>query len=383
MNRLKVLISPLSWGFGHAGRMIPLARELQRRGCEVIFAADAYLLRMAWRELPGVTMIEMPGLRIRYSRFLPQYVSVFIQMPLVVASAVKEHSVLRRLIRETGPSVIISDNRFGFYNRDIFSVYVTHQVRIVFPGFLRWLEPVAEWAHRIIINRYNLCIVPDYPGEVNLSGRLSHGGRMPGKLTYMGPLSRFAVTGSYMSGESGEEPAGEGSDRPGDLTSLPEKYACLILSGPEPQRSLLLEKVTVAADRIPLAVMTATPLRIPPPPGAELHIITAPSTATMRRIISGASLVVTRAGYTSVMELVSLRRGAVLIPTPGQTEQEYIGRHLDGRFGFVTMKQNRLEKLVAFAMGNTAPVTGTPEALPDPLPLLEKTIALLLENKKQ
>ena len=206
---------------------------------------------------------------------------------------------------------------------------------------------------------------------------------MTGKLTYMGPLSRFAVRGSYMSGESGEEPAGEGSDRPGDLTSLPEKYACLILSGPEPQRSLLLEKVTVAAGRIPLAVMTATPLRIPTPPGAELHIITAPSTATMRRIISGASLVVTRAGYTSVMELVSLRRGAVLIPTPGQTEQEYIGRHLDGRFGFVTMKQNRLEKLIAFAMGNTAPVTGTPEALPDPLPLLEKTIALLLENKKQ
>ncbi len=472
MNRLKVLISPLSWGFGHAGRMIPLAMALQRRGCEVVFAADAPLLKMAGKELPGITMIEIPGLQIRYSRFLPQYVCIFFQLPRVVASAVRDHRILRRLAAEIRPGIIISDNRFGFYHKDIFSVYVTHQVRIAFPRFLGWLETAAEWVHRVIINRYDLCLVPDYPGEVNLSGRLSHGGRIPTKVTYIGPLSRFSVdgivpaclsdedsgrngeddgtmtdrnreksggnygnmtgatleefggagknltvssldesgsAGKNLAGASLDESGGAGKNlagtslddagragrnpadnsggedrgyenyRPDDFTSLPPKYACLILSGPEPQRTLLLEKVKCSVGDVPLAVLTATPVNKPLSSVQELYIITAPSTATMRRIISRASLVVARAGYTSVMELASLGRGAVLIPTPGQTEQEYLGRHLDGRCGFITMRQNRLWKLAELT--SVMHVDCFP-ALPDPAQLLEKAITLLLENKK-
>ena len=130
---------------------------------------------------------------------------------------------------------------------------------------------------------------------------------------------------------------------------------------------------------VPLAVLTATPLNKPLSSVQELYIITAPSTATMRRINSGASLVVARAGYTSVMELASLGRGAVLIPTPGQTEQEYLGHHLDGRCGFITMRQNRLGKLAE--LFSAMHVAGFP-ALPDPAPLLEEAINLLLENKK-
>ena len=179
MNGMKVLISPLSWGFGHAGRMIPLAMELERRGCEVVFAADAPLTEMIVRELPGIKTVEIPGLRIRYSRYLPQYVSIFLQLPVIVASAVREHATLRRLAKELDPMVIISDNRFGFCHKKIFSVYVTHQVRIAFPAFLAFLEPLAAWMHRMIISRYDLCLVPDYRGSENLSGRLSHGGRLP------------------------------------------------------------------------------------------------------------------------------------------------------------------------------------------------------------
>ena len=290
MIRPKVLISPLSWGFGHAGRMIPLAMALQRKGCEVVFAADAPLLKIAEKELPGITMIDIPGLKIRYSRFLPQYVCIFFQLPRIVASAVRDHRILRRLAAEIRPGVIISDNRFGFYHKDIFSVYVTHQVRIAFPRFLGWLEPAVEWAHRVIINRYDLCLVPDYPVEVNLSGRLSHGGIMPAKVTYIGPLSRFVKDGNIpvgisgedsggaggadenmpganleesggagknlagasleeagragrnLSGASGGEPRGDEKNRPEDFTSLPPKYACLILSGPEPQRHCFLRK---------------------------------------------------------------------------------------------------------------------------------------------
>jgi len=377
MNGMKVLISPLSWGFGHAGRMIPLAMELERRGCEVVFAADAPLTEMIVRELPGIKTVEIPGLRIRYSRYLPQYVSIFLQLPVIVASAVREHATLRRLAKELDPMVIISDNRFGFCHKKIFSVYVTHQVRIAFPAFLAFLEPLAAWMHRMIISRYDLCLVPDYRGSENLSGRLSHGGRLPANVAFIGPLSRFGVAGTepfppcrMKSGplspcRTKSEPLSPCRTKSEPLSlsrakseplqpdtgappsSLAQPYACLILSGPEPQRSLLLRKVSESLREFPLAVLSATPLNTPLPSGQAIHLLTGAETGTMRQVITGASMVIARTGYTSVMELVSLGMGAVLIPTPGQTEQEYLGRHLDGRYGFITMNQNRLEKLAS------------------------------------
>jgi len=433
MNGARVLISPLSWGFGHAGRMIPLAMALRRRGCEVIFAADARLAEMIERELPGIPTVEISGLTIRYSRFLPQYISIFLRLPVIIASALKEHRELRLLAEELRPSVIISDNRFGFYHKKIFSVYVTHQVKIAFPALLRFLEPLAAWMHRMIIRRYDLCLVPDYPGSANLSGRLSHGTRLPANVAWMGPLSRFTMADSDLAGTRHGSFASSGPDQsvvdqtdPGTSASdqvvdrpvvvAPvQPYACLILSGPEPQRSMLLQKTAESVNQFPLTVLTATPVLRPLPSGPGLKLITAPSTATMRQIISGASLVIARAGYTSVMELVSLRKGAVLVPTPGQTEQEYLGRHLNGRFGFIAMKQGRLEQLNALVAERVSHSPGeepadqitnpgkeqadninTPagsadntgkimvwEPLPDPAPLFEKVLKLLSEQKPE
>ncbi|TNF41969.1 MAG: hypothetical protein EP313_01880, partial [Bacteroidetes bacterium] len=451
----KVLISPLSWGYGHAGRMIPLALELQRRGCNVIFAADATLLRMAVKGLPGVTLAEIPGLKISYSRFLPQYLCIFLQLPRMIVSAIRDHGTLRRLAEEIRPDVIISDNRFGFYHREIFSVYVTHQVRIPFPAGLRFLEPLAERIHRNIIKRYDLCLVPDYPGDVNLSGRLSHPGRprtnvhstlsgrlshlagspQPVNLVYTGPLSRFAspVTAAGVTPYSSIAAAGDKmlqSGQPDEQSrqSAPEynpsipssPYVCLLLSGPEPQRSLMLEKVVAAlgsgkSDLMPakspedpltdpvtaagrepephsaiyLTVLTATPLSRLPESRIEVQYITAPSSRDMHRFITGASLVIARAGYSSIMELASMGRGAVLIPTPGQPEQEYLGKYLDGLYGFVTLRQSRLERLALLAENlnrNDARHgvdAGTGQHLPDSAPLLENAINLLLENKKK
>ena len=449
---MTVLISPLSWGFGHAGRMIPLALELQRRGARIIFAADGPLLQMVQRDVPGITPVEIPGLRMRYSRSLPQYICIFLQMPHIIASAVRDHRTLRRLVSEYNPSVIISDNRFGFYNRRVFSAYVTHQLRIPFPGPLRFMEPLAMWLHRIIINRFDLCLVPDYPGSVNLSGRLSHdvslphnsrlshNGRLPngGKLShdvslprriiFSGPLSRFSTPDGRepdrrdpgvrnldrpepdVTVPGGTEPdrtvsGGTGSDVTDPGTPDQSHPVCLLLSGPEPQRTLLLKRIIETLNGFRMVILTATPLPLfmkETPSG--IRVITAPDTLTMRQILASSSLVIARSGYSSVMELVSLGKGAVLIPTPGQPEQEYLGRHLNGRFGFVTMSQDNLEKLpevadqlilnnlsrqpgddeTLFTRGNELTDTSkTVEILPDAAPLLDETIDLLLEHNKK
>ena len=405
MSGTTILISPLNWGFGHAGRMIPLALELKKRGHEVIFGADANLLPLIADELPGFRLIEIPGLRIRYSRFLPQYLSIFLQLPLVAFHAVREHYALIRLAEQVRPSVIISDNRFGFYHRRIFSVYVTHQLRIPFPRLLRFMEPAAAWLHRMIIRRYDLCLVPDYPGPVNLSGRLSHDIITPGKMHYMGPLSRFRLP----------EPSVHN-------LPLPEPYCCLILSGPEPQHSLLFKKVVAALGGTRIVVLSATPVQTTRKSFPGVTFIIKPDTGTMRRIILNSSLIITRAGYTSVMELTSLGKGAVLIPAPGQTEQEYLGDYLNGHHGFVSVRQDKIKGLfhsaasgsitggyefhdsavvtesnemppagidASAAMQESPPaekaVVAEPAAhpFPDCATLFEKAIELLLEQKKE
>jgi len=376
MNGIKILVSPLSWGFGHAGRMIPLAKELSQRGFSVFFAADKPLLRMVEKELPGITTLEIPGFNIRYSRFVPQYLCIFIQLPKIFISAVRDRRILKRIAKQIMPSVIISDNRFGFFHRDIFSVYVTHQVIIPFPAPLKFMESLAGWIHRMIISRYDLCLVPDFPGDVNLSGRLSHGDkRLPANLIYTGPLSRFAIPDAA--------PAG-------DLQLPPAPYVCLILSGPEPQRTLLLEKVLAALPASNLAVLSALPVARPDQTGITTKYIISADTPAMRRVITGASLVIARAGYTSVMELASLRKDALLIPTPGQPEQEYLAGYLNGRFGFTTARQERQDRLALLIQSlckQSATIAGEKKSacqkLPDPSPLLEKAIALLAEQEKK
>ncbi|MGB8358890.1 MAG: hypothetical protein WCD55_09770, partial [Bacteroidales bacterium] len=141
MDGRRILISPLNWGFGHAGRMIPLALELKNRGHEIIFGVDKSLIQVLEKDLINILVIPVPGIRIRYSRFLPQYLCIILQVPLLIISAFREHSALKRIVRELKPDIIISDNRFGFFHNDVYSVFVTHQLRIAFPGLLRFLEP--------------------------------------------------------------------------------------------------------------------------------------------------------------------------------------------------------------------------------------------------
>ena len=363
MSGRRILISPLNWGFGHAGRMIPLALELKKRGHEITFGVDKGLIHALEKDLIDIIIIPIPGIRVRYSRVVPQYLCIFLQLPLLIISAFREHAALKRIVSKLKPDIVISDNRFGFFHSDVYSVFVTHQLRIAFPRFLRFLEPVAVWLNRQIISRYDMCLVPDYPGKVNLSGRLSHDVKLPENVFYTGPLSRFRI-----------------ADKGETIMNLPPRYYCLILSGPEPQRSLLFKKVSSVLQGIHLVVLSGTPLISDLKDRHGITVITNPDTATMRHAITGSKTVISRAGYTSVMELVSLGKGGVIIPTPGQTEQEYLGQYLNGRYGFVALKQNNLSGLYEACQNAEAKASA---GFPDSQALFEEAVMHLLDQKKK
>ena len=363
MNTIKnILICPLEWGLGHAGRMIPLARELKARNYNVITCSGKSHQALFRKEIPGLTYIDFPGFRPGYSRHLPQYLFLLLKTPLLFYHIAAEHLKLKRIIRDYKIDLVISDNRFGLWNRRIKSVYVTHLPVIPLPVNLRFLEWIGILFHRFFIKRYSLCFIPDLPGDLNLTGRLTHQVKLPPNCRFIGILSRFSDIHSGCENKFGF------------------LHNTVILSGPEPQRGILRKKLAEILQHAepPTVILEGKP-GDPEVASRSENIISynhLPSDE-MRDMITGSSSIITRSGYTSVMELVSLNCSALLVPTPGQTEQEYLARHLSEKGWFSTVTQKRLNKEIIFP-----PVRGSwsSEIIDESRSLLEKAFDEMLNQ---
>jgi len=328
-----ILISPLEWGLGHAGRMIPLARRLQEMNNRIFIAAGEEHTALFRKETEGMEYISFAGFRPVYSQYLPQYLMLFLQLPLLLFHSIRDHVRLKRIIREHDIGIVISDNRFGLWNRSVRTVYITHQPRIPFPPYLRFLEPAGVILHRMIIKKYDLCFIPDLPGEENLTGRLSHGVKLPANVRYTGILSRFTDAPTHDN---------QSYDPLTHLMPRGTPHNTIILSGPEPQRGLLKQKlISTAGAGGPLTViLEGKPSENREPEKAGSFIFCPHLTASgMGRLLRTSGSVICRPGYTTIMELVSLRCSALLIPTPGQTEQEYLAGYLSSKGWFMAVSQ--------------------------------------------
>jgi hypothetical protein len=240
--------------------------------------------------------------------------SLLLKTPVLLYHIILEHFRLKRIIRELAVDIVISDNRFGLWNNKITCVYVTHMPLIPFPKLLKFLEPLGVLMHKMIIKKYSLCFVPDLPGELNLSGRLSHGIRLPDNLRYIGILSRFTHSDQFI------------------VDNILEfRHNTVILSGPEPQREILKQKlIALLRDKEPMTII------LEGKPGktdkientGNISFYNHLPASLMKSTINSAENIITRSGYTTIMELVSLNCTALLIPTPGQTEQEYLAEYL-------------------------------------------------------
>lgn len=335
IRRYNILICPLEWGLGHAARMIPVAALLSNMGHNIIIASGDEHTALFRNDLPGLSYLKFTGFKPTYSRYLPQYLHLLFKVPSLLFHIIREHRLLKKIIADNQIDIVISDNRFGLWNKNLTTVYVTHMPRIPFPDLFRFLEPAAIVLHRAIIRRYTFCWIPDLPGEENLSGRLSHSVKLTSNTRFVGLLSRFTVNscdGSVKRPETG--------------------YNTVILSGPEPQRGILKQKLisilknrtgeTFILEGKPLSGMKISDT-------GNIHFCSHLPVSEMTQMIKGSSNIITRSGYTTIMELISLRSAALLIPTPGQTEQEYLARYLSGKGWFTTVSQSKLDDTIILA----------------------------------
>ena len=323
----KVLICPLNWGLGHATRCVPIIRGLLESGDNVIIAADKAPLAFLKKEFPNLEFIELPGFEPLYSKGNSQVFQLLKSIPNALINFNKEHKALEKIVDDYKIDLVISDNRFGCWSKKVHSIYITHQLHIQAPKPFRWTQGILNKLHNIYIKKYDELWIPDIENTPSLSGILSHPADVKIKTKYIGFLSRFS----------------EIKDEEKSIDYL------VILSGPEPQRTILEDIIIKQANDTDetIVILRAKPNEenLPDNIPNNVTIFNHVDDDKFTKLVSKSDKIICRGGYSSLMDLITLNRNAYLIPTPGQTEQEYLAKYLTekGLFNYCNQKDFKLK----------------------------------------
>lgn len=331
-NKKKVLVVPLSWGLGHATRLIPVIRTLLDAGAEVVMGGGPEQRHILKKEFPELAVIPFPFLRIQLSKGHQQIFRLALQVPRFLLQIIREHQFLKNVLRDLSPDAVISDNCYGLWNRNVPCFFITHQLWIRLPGSIRYLEQLVNRMNHWFIRHYTCCWIPDLPENNGLAGILSHTEHSLPKVKYVGILSRFIQSAQPHQGQSGN-----------DIKLL------IILSGPEKQRTLFENRIRDLLKDLPADFSYRVVRGLPSSTKTtETNWYNYADTSTLARFIREADLVISRAGYSTVMDLITMNKPAILVPTPGQTEQLSLAEHLQkkGIFPYVLQDDLQLENLL-------------------------------------
>ena len=334
----KILYTILDWGLGHATRSIPLIRYFQARGFEVIVAGTPAQFQILKAECPGIGFEPLQGHTVRFgrTRSLTQ-LSLLFQLPKWLWGIQSEYSAVQRLVNRLQPVLLVSDNRYGCYSKTIPSVLITHQLTLR-TGLGKWIDHLANRLNQFLIGRFTQCWVPDENSRDNLAGTLSlKQDRLNIPTFYLGGLTRFQAC------------ANDRSDKSGCL---------VILSGPEPQRSQLEQKILQQSQelQLPLTLIRGVPIdSAVPKVSAPVQIFNHLDTAALQSLCCQAKYVISRSGYSSLMDYARLKCRPILVPTPGQAEQEYLAAYVASKRWGLNIPQKRFHLASALNLADQFP----------------------------
>ncbi|MEN0003750.1 MAG: glycosyltransferase [Bacteroidota bacterium] len=316
---ITALVTPLDWGLGHATRCIPIIDALLERNVRVIIGSSSSPLQLLQKEYPNLEFIRLPRYDIKYYT-KDMTLNVLIQTPHIFRTIRREYLAVQKIVKDYQVDLIISDNRFGCSSKLAYSIFMSHQLYIITP--IKWMAKPILKLNTYYIRDFDVCWVPDYGGANNLAGVLCHPA-LPSPSTYLGILSR-------MKSEQVES-----------------KYDVLfLLSGPEPQRTrleqILLQQIPTLEGNI-LLVQGKTERYEEQQIAPNVKIVSYLTSEALNAVMNESKIIVCRSGYSTLMDLVKLGKPALLVPTPGQTEQEYLAKHLQAQGIFNYQAQNAID----------------------------------------
>lgn len=317
-----IVYAVLDWGLGHATRSSVIIRRLLDLGRAVTIASDGFALAYLRRAFPQCTYLTLPAYGVRYTRSATwASLHLLAQTPKVLQAINAEQQLISDYVQRHQVAAIISDNRYGCYYSEVPSYLLTHQLSLPVTGVSGWIanRVLTRW-----LRKYDAVWVPDDP-KVNLSGKLTEHpfvGR-----TFVGVLSTLVQV-----------------PRPSKVDIL------LALSGPEPQRSMLEETLVQALAGTDKTVLLVRGSRANPSIDipTSWQVIDLADAQQMSEAMSAAEIVICRSGYSTLMDLYHLGKPAILIPTPGQPEQEYLGHYLadKGIHQFTVVAQKEVSRAI-------------------------------------
>lgn len=324
MIKKKILFAVLNWGLGHATRSTPLIEALAENHHVTVVSTGKSLLLLK-SEFPDLEFINLPDYDITYSNkgWMMPFV-LFRQLPKLFSRLRKEHKRTEQIVKSKNIDLIISDCRYGVWSKRVPSFLLTHQLRIKLPGILSILDPLSDLGNWFFFRHFKKILVIDHAGDENLSGDLAHQGFISRNkcIRYMGLLA--------------------------DVTKNEDQQdvdVFITISGPEPQRSffekIILEQIPNLKGKI--VVLLGKPGEFDHKTVNNAEIYTHLPRRKISELMNRAKVIVSRSGYSTVMELVALKKKAVLIPTPGQSEQEYLAAYFFKKELFYTTKQNNID----------------------------------------
>jgi len=318
-ERKTILLCVLNWGIGHAARCVPLIEKWLRENKRVVIASDGAALQMLQVEFPELLFEELPPYNVQYDKGGNMVFAMARQLPKFINAINEEHKALDILVEKYKPEMVVSDSRFGCHTTKTKSVFITHQLHLIMPTLWKWMEPMVNHFNHKQIAKFDECWVPDVEGKNNLSGKLSHPA-LP-NVQYIGTLSRFKKA----------------------IKAEKQLDVLAVLSGPEPQRTLLEEKLRKQLSKSGLKYLLVRGL--PNKSNNKANEVNYLNAGELSKAIAESKVVICRSGYSTIMDLMTLQADTkiVFIPTPGQTEQEYLAERLVEKGVGLCVKQGEFE----------------------------------------
>ena len=317
-SKKRILVAPLNWGLGHATRCIPIINSLLKHNFKVIISANGRSFYLLKEEFPELEFVKIEGINVKYPRFFPMSISLFFQIPKILFAIYWENKTLKKIVEKYKIDGIISDNRFGLFHKKVKSVFITHQLQIQSPYLKNFIQKINYY----FINKFNMCWVMD-DEKKNLAGELSKPKKLPNNYKYIGLHSRL------------------------EFSKKAKKYKlCFILTGPEPQRTsfekIIMQSVKEREEKI-VIILGKTEEEKKITTKNNKTIISSSNTSEINKYILESEIIIARSGYSTIMDLQKMQSKAIFVPTPGQTEQEYLAKSLKERGVCFYQKQNEFD----------------------------------------
>ena len=305
MNTLKkisnqtILISALDWGFGHTTRCVALINELLKQNNKIIFAGNQQQTLFMIKEFPQITIEQIDGYNVTLSSHQSTYLQMAKQLNKITSAIKKENKWVEQYVKQHKVDVIISDNRYGFRNSNVKSIFMGHQLNVYVPYFRQLVnKKLSKY-----INQFNGCWIVD-DESINLAGDLSNPKYLSIPYNYIGLLNRLTKK---------EE---------GILFDY-----LIIISGAYPENEHFLKKVEDYFSQKTTSLVIISTVKSNQPIKNAKYIYN-PTTNELNTLINQSKIIVSKLGYTTLMEMVGLEKDCFLIPTKGQFEQEYLAKHI-------------------------------------------------------